>query len=479
MLTDGGMKGNSMDEKKMPSVERDQEAWNKIGLINAEFTALNRELEQKNALLKRLNQELKSEVASRKEAEEALRRSAEELQISEAKFRQLIKVLPLPVTLFNKAGEHSFINDRFVQVFEYAPSDIVTLADWQKLAFPDEKYRRRVSKTRKAAIERASNNGLDIDPIECNITCKSGTVRVVRVSGIIIGDEVLSTFTDMTEQRRQEQAQKTFYERRRISDLMNELVRGNLPTKKVVQESARIMGAKIMGPFSCFHIAIDDYRQKPIAYWREEQLTEYRLLLESVLDALEDPDWISWESPEGIGVMCFELSASLTIKKEQKNLAELIHNIIANKVPETNISIGISELADNMVGIGTYYRQAISAVSTGSKVWPQSKTYHYSDMGVYQVLSCFNDEEQITAYIERTLGKLLNYDKRKSAAYLDTLEIILMSDNLKEGAGKLSIHYHTLMFRKQRCEAILGVSLDDFSSRMAILTAIHLLKLRK
>jgi len=157
----------------------------------------------------------------------------------------------------------------------------------------------------------------------------------------------------------------------------------------------------------------------------------------------------------------------------------MIRNIVANKVSAATIAIGISELADNMVGIGSYYRQAISAVSTGTRVWPQAKIYHYSDMGVYQVLSCFNDQEQISAYIERTLGKLLHYDKRKSAAYLDTLEIILMSDNLKSGAGKLSIHYQTLMFRKQRCEAILGVSLDDFSARMAILTAIHLLKLRK
>jgi len=468
-----------MDKKKLPTVERDQEAWNKISLINSEFAALNRELEQKKALLERLNQELTSEVTSRKEAEQALRRSAEELQASEAKFRQLINVLPLPVTLHNKAGVHSIINDRFVQVFEYARSDIATVAGWQKLAFPAESYRRRVAKIRQTAIARAATQGLDIDLFECNITCKSGAVKVVRVSGIVIGDEVLSTFTDMTEQRRQEQAQKTFYERRRISDLMNELVRGNLPTQKAVQESARIMGAKIMGPFSCFHIAIEDYRQKPIAYWREEQLTEYRLLLESVQDALDGADWICWESPEGIGVISSELSAGETIKEEQKNLANMIRNIVANKVSAATIAIGISELADNMVGIGSYYRQAISAVSTGTRVWPQAKIYHYSDMGVYQVLSCFNDQEQISAYIERTLGKLLHYDKRKSAAYLDTLEIILMSDNLKSGAGKLSIHYQTLMFRKQRCEAILGVSLDDFSARMAILTAIHLLKLRK
>jgi DNA-binding PucR family transcriptional regulator len=34
------------------------------------------------------------------------------------------------------------------------------------------------------------------------------------------------------------------------------------------------------------------------------------------------------------------------------------------------------------------------------------------------------------------------------------------------------------MFRKQRLEEILGISLDEFSSRMAVATAVHLMKLR-
>jgi DNA-binding PucR family transcriptional regulator len=93
-------------------------------------------------------------------------------------------------------------------------------------------------------------------------------------------------------------------------------------------------------------------------------------------------------------------------------------------------------------------------------------------------LSCFSDETQIREYIDRTLGKLLRYDKRKNQAYLATLEIILMSDNLKGSAETLGIHYHTLMFRKQRLEQILEVSFEDYAARLAILNALHMLKLR-
>ena len=125
------------------------------------------------------------------------------------------------------------------------------------------------------------------------------------------------------------------------------------------------------------------------------------------------------------------------------------------------------------------FRQACIAANAGRKVWPRTKTYHYLDMGIFQLLSCLTDEIQIAAFIERTLGKLLHYDKRKNEAFLETLETILTSDNLKECADKLSIHYKTLLFRKRRLEKILEVSLDDFSPRLTIITALQLLKLKK
>ena len=97
---------------------------------------------------------------------------------------------------------------------------------------------------------------------------------------------------------------------------------------------------------------------------------------------------------------------------------------------------------------------------------------------MFQLLPFLQNRQQIDAYIERTLGKLLSYDNKKRKEYLDTLILVVDSNNLKETADQLGIHYKTLMFRKQRLEEILGVSLDEFSVRMAVATAVHLMKLR-
>ena len=94
-------------------------------------------------------------------------------------------------------------------------------------------------------------------------------------------------------------------------------------------------------------------------------------------------------------------------------------------------------------------------------------------------MSSFNEQNLITAFIERTLGKLLHYDNKKKVEFISTLEALLLSENLKESADKLSVHYQTLLFRKNRLENILGVSFDDPSVRMSILTALYLQKLQE
>jgi sugar diacid utilization regulator len=199
-----------------------------------------------------------------------------------------------------------------------------------------------------------------------------------------------------------------------------------------------------------------------------------------VFDALEVAERIVWESPDGIGVVVFEPEPAKNISTSQKSQADQLRAEVVAKAPGLKIKIGIAELAGNMADFGRCYRQARLAVHSGRKVWPQLEIYHYLDMGVYQLLARFNDEQQINEYIERVLGKLLQYDnKRKGEAFLETLGVILMSDNMKEAAENLAIHYQTLLYRKQRIEKILGISFDDFATKMSLLTALHLLKLRR
>ena len=269
---------------------------------------IDQELALKNALLEQENAELKREIKRRIGMEDAL-------QKSEAGFRKLVTTLPLPLAIVNHAGMHTFINDKFVQVFGYDYDDLPTREKWRELAFPDQKYRSWVAETWAAEVESATKTKPEIGPIECDITCKNGAVRSVMVSGIITNEEVLATFIDVTESRRHEQAMKKAYERRRKNELMAELIQKEIPSKQAIHESARLMGANLMASYSCFLVVIDEQPSKT----RAEHVDEHQLLMDSVLNAVEADNRFVWESPAGIGVLCFEADGVQLTNAAQKN----------------------------------------------------------------------------------------------------------------------------------------------------------------
>lgn len=148
------------------------------------------------------------DITERKLAQEALEKS-------EMRFQRLISIVPIPICLVNKDGAVTYSNDRFMQVLGYSLDDIPTMKEWWPRAYPDEGYRKYVNKIWEAAVERAVREGTDIEPIEYNVTCGDGSVRVVVISGHTIDDGFLATFMDITERKRSEEALKESEQRYR------------------------------------------------------------------------------------------------------------------------------------------------------------------------------------------------------------------------------------------------------------------------
>ena len=140
---------------------------------------------------------LLANIRSRTQAEAALAHS-------ERRFRQLFERAPVPMATVGKDGARIDVNARFVQSFGYAPEEVSTLDDWWPRAYPDPAYRRQVIETWSEAVVRARETGTDIEPIEYRVTCKSGAERIVVISGIALGDDLLVTLADITERKQAE-----------------------------------------------------------------------------------------------------------------------------------------------------------------------------------------------------------------------------------------------------------------------------------
>jgi len=79
----------------------------------------------------------------------------DELKASEAKFRSIIEVSPVPMALNDERLNITFLNPAFVQTFGYTTDDIPTVADWWLKAYPDPDYRRWAESAWQTTLEKA------------------------------------------------------------------------------------------------------------------------------------------------------------------------------------------------------------------------------------------------------------------------------------------------------------------------------------
>jgi PAS domain S-box-containing protein len=128
------------------------------------------------------------------------------LRASEQRFRRLFQEAPIPLILGQRDGVVLDVNTRFLQVFGYDQSEIPTLANWWAKACRDTEVRIERVDRWIASLAPAQQLQTDLMPAECSLTCKSGLGRIVVMSGIVIGEEFMCTFFDITERKQSELA---------------------------------------------------------------------------------------------------------------------------------------------------------------------------------------------------------------------------------------------------------------------------------
>ncbi|MGE4264269.1 MAG: PAS domain S-box protein [Desulfovibrio sp.] len=134
------------------------------------------------------------------------RLSEEALLASESRFRELFNRTPIPLCSVDKQDRLQNVNQRFMATFGYTLTDVPTLKDWARLAYPDPQYREELRGLWTKDVAEATMYNTEITPRLHHITCKDGEVRQCILSGIATRDGFVITFTDISERLRAEEA---------------------------------------------------------------------------------------------------------------------------------------------------------------------------------------------------------------------------------------------------------------------------------
>lgn len=309
---------------------------------------------------------------------------------------------------------------------------------------------------------------------ECTLEVDQGQrmfdVRIAPLSYRREGQATVACYwTDITDQNRTKKLLELTYEKRRQRDLLNDLAEGKIAPSQELLDQAWQVKLNLAQDFSCYLLALETWAGKPVDDWQERR-EELQPLLEALMAGLaSEPGVIVWESKDGIAILAPVEPGGKMDQTRELEQAGYWQEVVRQYAPEARFSIGIAEFhSGTFWQFAKVYAQARTAVELGRKLGLEQVVHHYLDIGVFQFFPAIRDKSHVLDFVERTLGKLEEYDRSQGTELIGTLEKILQTNNLKLVAKQLYVHRQTILFRKQRIEAVLGVSLDNFESRLAL-----------
>ncbi|MBL0344772.1 HD domain-containing phosphohydrolase [Candidatus Villigracilis affinis] len=153
------------------------------------------------SLLAFFNRSLRIRVDTRtKELQEALLN----LGISEARFRESIEYMPIPISIADNHGNILTVNEKFTEQYGYSIADMPTVSAWMTIAYPNPEYREMVIAQWAMDVSSAVQNKTATPLREYNITDKNGHLHVAEIIMHPVKQLWVASFVEITEHKNAE-----------------------------------------------------------------------------------------------------------------------------------------------------------------------------------------------------------------------------------------------------------------------------------
>lgn len=100
----------------------------------------------------------------------------------------------------------------------------------------------------------------------------------------------------------------------------------------------------------------------------------------------------------------------------------------------------------------------------------------FEELGVYSLLYQVPDTAELRAFVERVLGRLIAYDRKRNADLLRTLRAILdHNGSLLNASRDIGVHVNTIAYRHDRITTITGLDLSRGDDRLMSYLALKII----
>jgi len=119
-------------------------------------------------------------------------------------FRRFFEEAPISLACVSMGGRFEALNRRFTTEIGYSLAEVPDVEAWWSLAYPDPAYRRTVSESWQAAVEKAQASGAEVEAGEYLVRRRDGSKGYYLIGASIVEGHLLATLVDVSKLRQVE-----------------------------------------------------------------------------------------------------------------------------------------------------------------------------------------------------------------------------------------------------------------------------------
>jgi len=269
---------------------------------------------------------------------------------------------------------------------------------------------------------------------------------------------------------------QVLYAQRKYKDaFIYDLLYSNIDEVKDIINRGEIWGWNLNRPHCVLVFELEEFED----FTTDRHLLDTLLdLIESVLQQYADHPIIMQKKSQIIAVLPVDLQPENS-KTGIERLAEQILTKAKLRLGTRRLDIGVGRIYSTPLDIFKSFQEAKVALELGLLMGTPSAIPFFSDLGLARILY-HHDLQELKEFYRETLGLLETYDEEHGNELMASLEQYLLNQcNLKATANSLYLHPNTLRYRLKKIEEILQKHLDDFDTKLNLMTAFKIKYLKK
>jgi sugar diacid utilization regulator/putative methionine-R-sulfoxide reductase with GAF domain len=157
-----------------------------------------------------------------------------------------------------------------------------------------------------------------------------------------------------------------------------------------------------------------------------------------------------------------------------ETFGDLILQTIHRTVRGGTFSLGVGNATQEVYELPRGHDEARQSLRLARRGGAVKQVASYRNLGAFRLLLEVQNPLALSRFVDETLGPLVRYQEGRRTPLVETLERLSAEHwNRRAAARALHLHVNSLAYRIQRIEALLGVSLEDAETRVALSIALR------